>query len=84
MAPLRGVDEVLAEVSREWKVGVEEILGPSRERRISMARREFYVRAHKQTGQSIAELARRTGRAQPSVWEAIRLAEAQGDQQNNL
>ena len=67
---------MLAEVSREGKVEVEEILGPSREPRISEARREVYARAYRQAGQSMPEMARRTGRAQPSVWEAIRLAEA--------
>ncbi len=47
---VRSVDDILAEVSRDRGVGVEEILGPSRVRRIRSARREFCVRAHKEAG----------------------------------
>ena len=77
-ARLRNVSEVLAEVSREWGITEEEILGPTRQRRVSGARREFYRRAHEQTGETMAELGRLTGRTQASVWEAIRKAEGSG------
>jgi putative transposase len=79
---LRSLDEVLAEVSGEWQVEADQILGPSRQRRISKARREFYVRAYEQAGRSMAELARLTGRTQPSVWEAIRQGKTRVNREN--
>ncbi|MBI5443028.1 MAG: transposase [Deltaproteobacteria bacterium] len=65
------VDEVLTEVSRAWKVSTSEILGPSRERRISRARAQFYVRAQNEAGQNLADLARMTGRTEPAVWQVV-------------
>jgi len=45
--------------------GVDEILGPSRERRITRARAEFYRRARREAGQPSADLWRMTGHTQP-------------------
>jgi putative transposase len=73
-ALVRRVEEVLGEVSEHWGIGVDQILGPSRDRRTSRARREFYVRAHTEAGQSMADLAGRTGRTQPAVWQSVQRA----------
>lgn len=70
-APARMPEDVLAEVSRDLGVTANEILGPSRERRTSRARTEFYVRAQAQAGLTLADLARMTGRSQPAVWQAV-------------
>jgi REP element-mobilizing transposase RayT len=67
----RTIKEVLGEVGRAHAVGGDEILGASRERRVTRARVEFYVRAMAEAGQSLAALGRLTGRTQPAVWQAV-------------
>ena len=70
----RTVDEVLAEVAQEFGVDAAAITGPSRERKVARARREFYRRARREAGAAFDELARRTGRTQAWVWQAVRSA----------
>ncbi|MDW7709361.1 MAG: hypothetical protein SCH98_02710, partial [Deferrisomatales bacterium] len=68
---LRPVEEVLAEVGRAHGVDPGEIVGPSRERRLTRARAAFYLRAAAEAGQTLADLARLTGRTEPAVWQAV-------------
>ena len=72
VAELRTVEDVLAEVASEFGVPEEEILGLSRERAVSKARKVFYRRAYHETRETMAGLARLTGRTQPAVWQAVR------------
>jgi putative transposase len=71
LAPMKTPEQVLAEVSRAGGVTAAEVLGPSRERRVSRVRAEFYVRAQAEAGQNLADLARMTGRTEPAVWQAV-------------
>ncbi|RME52979.1 MAG: hypothetical protein D6795_06045 [Deltaproteobacteria bacterium] len=71
----RSVDEILAEVAEEFGVEQAAITGPSRERKVARARREFYRRARREAGATFDELARRTGRTQASVWQAVKSGE---------
>jgi hypothetical protein len=66
-AAARTPEEVLAEVSRTHGVTPEQNVGPSRERPIARARAAFYVRAQEEAAQTLADLARMTGRSQPAV-----------------
>ncbi|HSH70545.1 MAG TPA: hypothetical protein VK997_11545, partial [Deferrisomatales bacterium] len=72
--PVRTADEVLRETSRTWQVGADEILGPSRQRRVTRARGAFFLCAHRETGLPITDLARLTGRTVPAVWQAVQRA----------
>ncbi len=66
------VEEVLDEVAAEYAVEPEAILSQSRSREVARARRAFCRRAYEQTGATMAELARLTGRSQPAVWQMVR------------
>ena len=72
--PVHTVDEVLRETSRTWQVDADELIGPSRERRVTRARRAFYLCAQRDAGVTITELARLTGRTVPAVWQAVQRA----------
>lgn len=76
--PHKTVEEVLAEVSRAHGVGQKEILGPSRERRVTRARGQFYLAAQRDSGQNLADLARFTGRTQPAVWQVVQRLRREG------
>lgn len=65
------VAEILAEVADRTGVSSEAIIGPSRERVLSRARREFYLFAHERTGATLAALAKMTGRTHVAVGLAI-------------
>ena len=71
------VAEILAEVAGRTGVNAEEIIGPSRARVISRARREFYLSAHERTGATLAALAKMTGRTHVAV--ALAIEEAKKD-----
>jgi putative transposase len=65
------VEEVLGKVSEETGIGCDVILGPSRNRIVSAGRRLFFLRAHEETGATVASLARLTGRSHVAVRQAI-------------
>lgn len=65
------VAEILAEVAEQTGVTSEEIIGPSRRRVVSRARREFYLCAHERTGATLAALGKMTGRTHVAVLLAI-------------
>ena len=65
---------ILEEVCGKWTVQPTQILSRLRARRISQARREFFLRAQEEAGESLAALARRCGVAHTSVREAIEKA----------
>ena len=69
---LRTVDEILEDVAGQFGVSPEAITGPSRARTVARARQEFYRRAYRETGATLEELGRRTGRTQAAVWLAVR------------
>jgi putative transposase len=69
-ATLARVDDVLSDICAESGFNREQILGPSRNRDVSKARRVFYMRAQ-EAGTSLAHLARITGRSHVSVGRAI-------------
>lgn len=56
--PSRRWEEVLQEVAQTWGLAPEQIVGTSRQRRVSLARREFLVRAHEEARLSAAALSR--------------------------
>jgi putative transposase len=66
--------QILDEVSIKWKVQSAQILSRSRARKVSQARREFFLRAQEEAGESMAALARLCGLAHTSVREAIEKA----------
>jgi len=70
-----GVESVLDDVCREWKVKRSEILGRSRARRISQARRFFFLRAQEEAGGSLTSLGRLCGVAVSSVKQATEKAQ---------
>ncbi|MDF1552016.1 MAG: transposase [Deferrisomatales bacterium] len=74
LRPALTADEVLRETSRTWQVGADEILGPSRQRRVTRARGAFFLCAHRDAGLTITNLARWTGRTAPAVWQAVQRA----------
>ena len=65
------VDDVLKEVSEESGISREQILGPSRNRRISKARKQFFQIAHERAGATLSMLGRLTGRSHVAVKKAI-------------
>jgi putative transposase len=73
--------KILDDICKKWKVRAPEILSKSRARRISQARREFFLRAQEDAGESLTRLARLSGLAHTSVREAIEKAkiERQGE-----
>ena len=65
------ISEIMAEVADRAGVSSEEIVGPSRGRVVSKARREFYLCAHERTGATLSALAKMTGRTHVAVLLAI-------------
>ena len=68
---------ILEAVARNWKVTPEQVLSRSRTRKVSRARRVFFLRAQEETGVSLTALARVCGVAHTSVREAIEKAKAE-------
>jgi putative transposase len=69
--PSRPWEEILAEVAAKWELAREQILGRSKERRVSRARREFLVRAHGESQLSLADLSRICKMTHVSIREAL-------------
>jgi REP element-mobilizing transposase RayT len=65
------IDDVLKEVSEESGIRREQILGPSRSRRVSNARKQFFLVAHERAGATLSMLGRLTGRSHVAVRMAI-------------
>lgn len=73
------IEEILSEVEEEWGVEAALILGGSRERRISRARREFFLRAHEKAGYTLSHLGRLSKRSHVAVKKAIERAKQETD-----
>ena len=77
--------KILDDLCKEWKVPRTQILGKSRSRKISQARREFFLRAQEEAGESLAALARMCGFSHTSVREALEKArEEREESRQNL
>jgi hypothetical protein len=74
------VEEILDDICDTWKVSRAQILSRSRMRRISQARRTFFLRAYEETGESMTALGRRCGLAHTSVKQAIEKALQERDE----
>jgi REP element-mobilizing transposase RayT len=68
------VSKILEEVCKQWKLTSAQILGRIRSRQISQARREFFLRAQEEAGESLAALARMCGFSHTSVRDALEKA----------
>ena len=73
------INDILNEVSTTTGITLAEILGKSKNRDISAARREFFTRAHEQASVSASTLAKLTGRSHVAVMKAINKARLTGD-----
>jgi chromosomal replication initiation ATPase DnaA len=81
-----GFQEILHEVCDKWGMQKKQLLDQTKIRSASRARREFFLRAHEEAGESMAALARLCGLAHTSVGEAIEKArkERHGRMSKNL
>ncbi len=68
------IDDVLKEVATRSGISCEQILGASRTRCVTSARRDFFLRAHEEAGATISMLGRLTGRSHVAVRMAIEQA----------
>jgi putative transposase len=73
----KSVTQILEEVCKKNEVQPTQILSRSRARKVSRARREFFLRAQEESGESMAALARLCGLAHTSVREAVEKAKAE-------
>lgn len=73
-------EDILSEVCRKWGISREQILSKTKIRRVTRARREFFLRAQEEAGESMASLARLCGLAHTSVREAIEKAREERDE----
>jgi chromosomal replication initiation ATPase DnaA len=71
---------ILGEVCKEWGVLGEQILSRSRIRKVSQARRVFFLRAHEEAAESMSALGRLCGFAHTSVREAIERARQESNE----
>lgn len=71
LAGMTSIDDILHEISEKSGISREQILGPSRNRRVSNARKEFFSVAHARAGVTLSMLARMTGRSHVAVRKAI-------------
>jgi putative transposase len=74
---LSDIDDILTCIAARSGISRDQILGPSRCRVVSKARRQFYKQAQEEAGASMAMLAKMTGRAHVSVAQAIELAKSE-------
>ena len=74
------VTGILDVVAREWKVTAEQVLSKSRNRKISQARRVFFLWAHEEGGASITELGRLCGITHSAVKQAMEKARLEQQQ----
>jgi len=65
------IDDVLKEVSEKSGISSEQILGPSRSRSISNARKRFFLLAFENAGATLSMLGRLTGRSHVAVRMAL-------------
>lgn len=65
------IDDVLKEVSEKSGISIEQILGPSRSRSVSNARKQFFLLAFESAGASLSMLGRLTGRSHVAVRMAV-------------
>lgn len=65
------IDDVLKEISETSGTSREHILGPSRNRKVSKVRKQFFCLAQERAGATLAELGRLTGRSHVAVKMAI-------------
>jgi putative transposase len=65
---------ILDAVARKWKVTSKQVLSRSRARKISQARRAFFLLAHEEGRESITELGRLCGVTHSAVKQAIEKA----------
>jgi len=75
--PENPIDDVLKEVVAQSGISCEQILGPSRGRIVSRARRQFFRRAHEESGATISRLGKLTGRSHVAVRLAIDAAKSE-------
>lgn len=67
-------EDILQDVCKKWGISREQLISKTKVRRVTRARREFFLRAHEETGESMAALARLCGFAHTSVRAAIQRA----------
>jgi len=77
----RSYEEILGEVSNQFGISWEQILGRSRDRRISRARQVFFLRAYGEAGESLTFLGRLCGITHSSVRAAINRAVKKGEEE---
>lgn len=65
------IEDILKEIAEQSGVSREQILGPSRSRQVSCARRQFYYEAHERAEATKSLLSRLTGRSHVAVMLAI-------------
>jgi hypothetical protein len=65
------VEEILKDVAKKYGVSMEQILGASRSRKTSRARKQFYFEAHEKAGAAKTMLGRLTGRSHVAVFSAV-------------
>jgi REP element-mobilizing transposase RayT len=68
------VTAILDAVARKWEITPEQVLSKTRARKISRARRAFFLLAHEKEGASITELGRLCGITHSAVEQAIEKA----------
>jgi putative transposase len=68
------VTAILDAVARKWEITPEQVLSKTRARKISRARRAFFLLAHEREGASITELGRLCGITHSAVEQAIEKA----------
>ena len=73
------VDEILNDVAEKSGVTREQILGGSRSRSVSKARKLFFVAAHENAGATLSMLGRLTGRSHVAVKLAIEQLKSERD-----
>jgi hypothetical protein len=73
------VEDILSDICRKSKVRREQLLSGMRVRRVSAARRLFFLKAHEEAGKSYSTLGRMCGMAHTSVRAAIEKAKSEKD-----
>lgn len=71
------IDDVLKKVAAQSGISCEQILGTSRSRNVSHARRQFFRRAHEEAGATISLLGKLTNRSHVAVKLAIESAKSE-------